>query len=506
MKTRFFRHASSGSEISFGVLGVLLVSTLAFLPVSADAQTPEAQPKNVFSPAPLFSPRDITTKTLPSGLQSVVKVAPGFDLVSIQVWVKSGSRFEKSGESGVAHLVETAVTRGSKNHPATESPDESGFLGAVRSVGGDGGALTSRDATFYSATVAPNYFARTLGAMADAVIRPDLSPEAIEEAKLSASDDITRRNFDPVSLASDLAYANSYAKHPYRNSALGSQASLGKLTMAQARDYHARQYVGKNITVVVCGKVSSAEAHAAIERAFKDVSNKTPVALALPADPFSGKKEMTRRTIVPRDALVLAWRSPGIDKAIDVAALDTLLALWSEGLDANLRTALLRDGEEGPNKPLVSGYDVDFLTQRDPGLFMISLSGINDREGAISTVLKEVKRVRDNPLPDAEFLRAKAQLRQQYMEQGENAVGQAGALGFYSVIASHQFAVDYLSLCAKVTKADLQRVARTYLTEDKIVQTEVVPLPRPREEDDGLQQNPVITIGFEQNFETGATR
>ena len=494
--------ASNFSAMKNQLWPFLFGALFCVLPMASAQNDPvsaaPAAPTPPFTPAPLFSARDISVKTLPSGVQSIVKTAPGFDLVSVQIWVKAGSRTERSDESGAAFVIETAAKTASKTFPASSTSDEGGFVGAIKTVGGDAGAFTSRDATFYSATVAAPHFTRALGALADAVLRPDLSDNALEDAKASASDEIIGRGFDAVALASDLAYQNAFSKHPYRRAAQGSTESLDALSPAKIRGFYNRQYVGKNIGVVVCGRVSPADAHAAVARAFATASAKAAVEVPVVADPFGGPKEVTRRTLVLRDALTLAWRSPGIDKPDDVVALDAILALWREGLDANLRKVLLRDGEDGPNKPLVEAFDVDFLTQRDPGLFMVSLSGVSDRDGALEAVQNEVKRLRESPISDAELLRARTQLRNQYLEQSENAAGQAGALGFYYAISTHQFAVEYLSRCARVSKADIQRVARTYFGDDKRVQIEVVPLPRPNapREDDLTPRNPTLTISF----------
>ncbi len=422
-----------------------------------------------------------------------MKSAGGSDLVSIQVWVRAGSRFETDKESGAAHLVELLALRGSKGFPAGMNDDDGGALGAIRALGGDAGSLSSRDSTFYSATVAAPFAARAIGIMADATLRPDFSPGAIEDAKVQAGDDISRRSFDPVSGASDLAYATAFSKHPYRRAAIGTENSLGALTQKTARAFYNRQYVGRNISVVVVGQIGANEAQKMVARAFSGASNRAAV---LPKTVSEGPLKLdviARRRMVSREVIDLGWRSPGIDNPDDCVALDTILSLWREGLDANLRRILLRDGDKGPLKPLVASFDVDYLTQKDPGLFLISLVDPQDREAAVEAILAEVKRIRENGVSQPELQRAKAELRDQYIDQGATVAGQAGALGFYDSIASFRFATDYLARCSKISAADLQRVAKKYLAPDRYIRTEISPLPRPRPEDDNGADGPVIT-------------
>ncbi len=329
--------------------------------------------------------------------------------------------------------------------------------------------------------------------MADAVLRPDFSPAAFEDAKVQSTEDIARRGFDPVASASDLAYATAFSKHPYRRAAIGSDAALGNLTRAIALDFYNRQYVGANISVVIVGQIDKSEAQKLIARTFGTASKR--VALR-PKTVEEGPLKLdivARRRLVARDVITLAWRSPGIDKPDDAVAFDTLLSLWREGLDANLRRILLRDGEKGPLTPLVASYDVDYLTQKNSGLFLVSLVDPQDREGAVEAVLNEVKRVRENGVSASELARAKAQLREQYIEQSASVGGQAGALGFYDAIATQRFAVEYLNRCDKISAADLQRVAQKYLAPDRYVRAEISPLPRPRPDAGPSDNGPIIT-------------
>lgn len=444
------------------------------LATQAHAQTPG------WTPAPLFASDQISQTTLPNGARVVVKTTPGAPVVSIQVWVRGGSRAEKPAEEGLAHLIEVAAVNGSKNQSYIENGDEGGLPGAIRVVGGETGSLTSRDATFYSATVATSDWGRALNALGDTVLQPDLSAAGVNRAKLIVANQLVGQIFNPVSQANDLAYATAYPKHPYGHSEIGSEDTLGALSVAKARDFYQRQYVGKNISIVIVGDVAASEAVEACKRVFAGASNAPPAAVNPKAEALPAEREVSEQAPVVSDVLALAWRSPGIENPRDVVATDALLALWREGLDANLRRLLLRDGPDGQNKPLVDSYDVDYLTQRDPGLILITLVGVQDRDETISVVENEIKRLGENGPGEAEMKRARELLRRQYLEQSESAAGQAGALGFYEMIADYKFALQYEQLTQTVTGADVQRIVREYLAPKKEIRASVTPLPRAR--------------------------
>ena len=447
--------------------------------IARGAETTLAAP---FKAAPLFSAADISFRTLPNGVRALVKRTPGAETLSVQVWLRVGSRFESDQNAGVAHLLETTALRAAKNQPA-QPTGEGGLGGAMRRIGGDAGALTSRDATFYSTTVATPFVSQAFDALANTVLRPDLSDAAIEDAKLSVADDLTRRTLDSVASASDLAYATAFARHPYRRAAIGNDESVASLSGAKVRDYYKTRYVGVNTTVVLVGDIDFTRGQNLIRAAFGAMPRGVRVEPKIALDPLPKTREATRRAGLSRDAVALAWRSSGIQNPRDVVTLDTLLALWREGVSANLRGRLLRGGPDSTdNPPLASAYEVDYLTQRDAGLFLITLAGTVDKAGAERAVLDEVARARDGALSPDEVARAKRLLHQQYIEQGENPAGQAGALGFYDVISSYQFAVNYLSLCESVTAPDIQRVARKYFAPGAMVRVELTPLVPPQEQ------------------------
>ena len=442
--------------------------------------TPSAFAQSDWQPAPLFAPSQIVQDALPNGTRVVVKQTPGAPVTAIQVWVRGGSRAEKPGEEGLAHLVEVAAVNGSKNQPFVEEGDEGGLSGAIRVVGGETGSLTSRDATFYSATVANADWGRALNALADTVLQPDLGAANVSRSKLIVANQLIAQVFNPVVQATNLAYATAYPNHPYGHAEIGSQDTLGGLSSAKARDFYKRQYVGRNISVVIVGDVAPADAVNAVKRIFAGASSAAPAAVNPNAGALPAEREFREKAPVATDTLTLAWRSPGIDKPRDVVATDALLSLWREGLDANLRRLLLRDGPDGENKPLVDSYDVDYLTQRDPGLILVTLVGVQDREATIGVIESEVKRLAERGPSEAEMARARDFLRRQYLEQSEGPAGQAGALGFYEAIADYKFALDYEELTQQVTVADVQRIAREYLALDKEIRATIEPLPRPR--------------------------
>lgn len=461
-----------------------------------------------FVPATLFDKRELNARRLPNGVRALVLSTRGVKdgttgVVTVQVWVRAGSRYETGDTAGAAGVLEEACLRASQSYPARPGDDESaatagGARGALLGLGAQVGSQTSRDAVFFTATLAPGFYPSALRALSDAVLRPRLSDADIKIARDRAEGEVEGRSGDPIALASDTAYDAAFSKHPYKRPAGGSTPALAKLTAKFARDYHAARFTGNNICVIVAGDVDAGQAHALIAREFASAAKGASAVQVSPESAPLNAKTVTVRRPLRAATVAIAWRAPGIGAPDDVLAMDVLLSHWKEGSEAALRRPLLgRDPDpnasddeaaQPDDNALALAYDVDFLTQRDPGLTIVTfIAPLSTREAAARAVLNEVTSVQKNGLTPVQLARAKSALRRQYLEQSETPSGAAGALGFYEMIADYTFAQTYLQRASNVTSDDVRRIASKYLSSSKYVQviiepqTPLSPTPEPPE-------------------------
>lgn len=482
----------------------LLASPLRAAAPDTAASTPhsDAAP-TVFKAVPLFDAASISVQTLPNGVRGLVREAHGSGLVSVQVWVRAGGRYENEAQSGASHLLAEVGLRGSQNYP--RRVDISGNISggpreSLEALGGDVKTLTSRDATFYSALVSAQFLPQALRALADATLRPTIADVSVVDARLDVASEQKRRETDALFASQDIAFRLAFGKHPYRKPAGGSSASIELLTVGEVRLFHQAHYVGKNLCVVVVGDAPSAVSQKLIAQFFGNAraasGKENAVVVEGGAPEF---KTVSRRFATANRVVTLAFRAPGINNPAEVVATDILLAHWKEGSGAHLRSLLL-----GPDKPAEGkaddaksdapalGFDADYLTQRDPGLLTITLV-LNPQanSAAIGVLMDEVQRVQEKGLSDEDLTRAKAALVRQYVEQSDTVSGQAGALGFYDMIADYKFATTYLDRIARATSDDVKRMANKYLSRTTYVQVVAEPQVRPRRDpDDGTIGNP----------------
>lgn len=453
--------------------------------------------------AKLFDPPTISLRVLPNGVRGIVHENPGSDLVSVQVWVRAGSAYETQQSNGVTNLIQHLALEATKStshkstlhngKPESREVKENSPQKRIDTLGGKLSALTARDSMFYSATVASPFLPQAVRALGAATLSPDLSDAKVEEVKNHLFTDIAL-NFDPIAAASDLAYATAFSSHPYRFSSQGNLATIAALTGKKVREYHQSRFIGSNISVILSGDLERETAHQLIAQEFSAArkteasSQGSSKAKAEPA--LTKVLRSSQPGSLPVSVLTFGFRSPAIENEKDVLAADLLLSHWKEGSRSRLHQ-LLRlekldeleaksaageesiDEEDEDSLPLALGFDVDYLTQRNSGLFLVSVIAPFDDAEVTGILFEEIAQLQNQGLSAEELSRAKTLLKQQYLRQSESLSGQGGALGFYEMINNYRFAETYLDRVARVTNEEVMHMARTYLKTDAHVQVTI---------------------------------
>jgi predicted Zn-dependent peptidase len=157
------------------------------------------------------------------------------------------------------------------------------------------------------------------------------------------------------------------------------------------------------------------------------------------------------------------FRAPGIARKRDVCAMDLIYTVLSDGRKARLTT-------EVEEKGLVNAFDFQFLTQRENGLVLLTAATTPDKELEARTALTEqLERLATDGVTDDELVRARRVLRNSYAFSNEAYSDQIGSLGFYEMIDTYRFAIDYIDAVNQVTADDVKRVASEYLSSDKAI-------------------------------------
>ncbi|WP_228111914.1 pitrilysin family protein [Zoogloea sp. 1C4] len=412
--------------------------------------------------------------TLPNGMKLIVKEDRRAPSVVHMVWYKVGAMDEVDGTSGVAHLLEHMMFKGTKK----VGPGE--FNKQVAAAGGRDNAFTSYDYTAYFQQVPKEALGKMMTLEADRMSNLQITEEGFrKEIEVVKEERRLRTDDKPRSLVVEQLMATAFQAHPYRRPIIGWMSDLDNMTAQDARDWHQRWYVPNNATLVVVGDVDHAAVFKEAERTYGHAK-----ARALPVrKPLSEPEQAgARRTVVKAPAelpyVALAWRVPtlrDIHKDGDYYALQVLAAVLDGYDGARLAKNIVR----GSRVAVTAGAGYDG-TARGESLFVMDgapAAGktVADVEAALRA---ELARIQTDGVSDDELRRVKAQAVSGQVYKRDSLMGQAMEIGMVEMVGlSWKNDAEMLARIRAVTPAEVQAVARKYFSDDHLTVAQLDPLP-----------------------------
>ncbi len=404
---------------------------------------------------PILDASQVTEKTLPNGLHLVVKEDRQWPVVALGVYLRAGSRFEQPAEVGAAHLVEHLLFE-------TTGDDDQKLAPFIESLGGQISATTLRDFVHVDVVVASRYLERVLPVLIKAVFEAGFNEQAtMRELAVVKREIVDRRERADIYM-DEMLWQLAYDKHPYGRPIGGTVADVDKLTYDTANQFYRRFYVPNNATLLAAGDVDPAWLEGRVklltaELKARDVGWQEP-----PPDPplqeTRVKAEPVQREI---SLLSFGWRAPAIDDKPAVCATDLVYTILGQRGVGRLTKNLINE------RKLLLSADVEFLTQKAPGLLTLTaVVPIGREEEAQAAIAREMQRLAEAPVTDEELDRAKRLLYAEYAFSNESLDDQVGSMGFYASIDTYRFALDYIDQVMKVTPAEIQALVAKHFRPD----------------------------------------
>ncbi len=401
-------------------------------------------------------------RTLANGLSVYTSLDRTTPNVTVQVWYGVGSKDDPVGRSGFAHLFEHMMFKATKDLPA-ESMDR-----FTEDVGGIYYASSYDDFTNYYEVVPANHLERLLW-----VESQRLGFLVVDEANFKSERDVVKEELRQRVLASPYGRLfalylpkASYTTHPYRRPGIGSIEELDAATIDDVRAFHRAYYRPDNAALIVAGNFDEAQLQGWIDKYFGPLpSPNEPLKRVAAVEPprTSAGVYTGYGPNVPLPAVAITWLGP---KAADpdAPALNVLDAILSAGKSARLYDALVYDQQISAEV----FSDADLPAQ--PGMFVVGsiMATGHTLEQGEQALLAVVRDLRDRPPSAAELAEAKTELVIGKLRERETLDGRAFALGYaLRTQGDAAQANQELGQIQAVTAADVQRVARKYLTEDR---------------------------------------
>lgn len=461
MKSRLFAAAS----IAALMLGVSACATSSHADAMVEAATADPRATADAQSGPVVvPPLGFQERTLANGLRVFTARDMSTSNVTVQVWYKVGSKDDPQDRSGFAHLFEHLMFKATENFP-----DET-FDRLTEDVGGNNNAFTSDDVTAYHETIPANHLERLIFAEADR-----LGSLVVNESVFESERDVVKEEYRQGVLASPYGRlfslfvpATVYQEHPYRRSTIGSIENLDAATIEDVRRFHATYYRPDNAYLIVSGNFDQAQLDGWIDRYFAPLTNPDR---PLPANDVrepepTGPREATfHAPNVPLPAVVLAWPTVRYDHP-DRAALTVLDGILSTGESSRLYRSLVYDQQltSQTSSSLDASQQAGALTA-----YAIMAEGKTPEEG-LAALRAEAARLRDTPVTAAELAEARNELVASALRQRETVEDRANVLGWSLINTGDAAAADReIADLQAVTAADIQRVARRYLTDQRSI-------------------------------------
>jgi len=308
---------------------------------------------------------EVFEKTLANGLKVIVREDHRAPVLVQQIWYKAGSMDELTGKTGVAHVLEHLMFKGTKSVPAGE------FSRRIAAAGGRENAFTSNDYTAYFQQLHKSKLPLAMKLEADRMHNLDLSAaEFAKEIKVVMEERRMRTDDEPHALLQEKMTAAVYVEHPYQHPVIGWMSDLEQMTVADARDWYKKWYAPNNATLVVAGDVAAPAVFALAERYYGSIPKQLQPPRRVYTEPVQlGIKRMVVKAPAELPLLVMSFHAPNIiDPKQDWKpyALEMLAGVLSGNDSARLNKHLVREQQVASS--VAAGYD---SASRGPGVFTL---------------------------------------------------------------------------------------------------------------------------------------
>lgn len=388
---------------------------------------------------------------LKNGMKIVLVESHKSPVLSIQMWVKTGSADEKKGEEGISHFIEHLVFKGTKRFGVGE------IAATVEGAGGELNAYTSFDQTVFYVTISKEFQKVGLEVIAEMMGFPGFDSKEIDNEREVVIEEIKRSNDSPHRQASKLLFSTMYRKHPYGIPVIGYSENISSVSRDTLVNYYKGRYNPQNMTLVIAGDFKSPEMRKQIDEHFGKFSKNKLRVVKRP--PVAAKGSVVVRKAPFNETIVhIAFPIPKASHK-DIAALEVFALILGQGDSSRLNQRLRM------NEHLVNYAGSSVFVARDPGFMAISLS-LNEKDlaPALSALQDEVIRAVSEPPTEQEVKKAMTNLASEQFYNQETVDGLARNFGHYQdLFGNPAYFAKFLKQVESLNGADIMKAGRKYL-------------------------------------------
>ena len=410
---------------------------------------------NPLSQAQATTAEDIKSFTLDNGMKIMVLEDSSIPNANMYLFWKVGSRNEVPGITGISHFFEHMMFNGSKKYGPKM------FDRTMEAAGGANNAYTTEDMTVYTDWFPANALETMFDLEADRIANLDINPAMVEsERGVVQSERSTGLENSNWNTLEGEVKGVAFLAHPYSWSVIGHESDIAAWTLEDLVQYHKTYYAPNNAVVVIAGDVKLAQVKALADKYFAPIPAQTPPKAVRTVEP---EQKGERRTFVQKASVstpnvMLAYHIPAATHA-DFYAMDLLSSILSQGNSSRLYQALV-------DKQVALEAQTYMPMSVDPNLFYVM--GVATPEVKASTLeralIEQIDAIATNGVSQQELDKVKNIKLMDFYRAMETINGKANTIGTYEMyFGSYDKLFNAPEAYNKVTPADIQRVAQTYL-------------------------------------------
>jgi zinc protease len=401
---------------------------------------------------------------LSNGLKLIIREDHRSPTVAHMVWYRAGSMDEVNGKTGVAHVLEHMMFKGTDKVKAGE------FSRLVAAVGGRENAFTSRDYTAYFQQVEKSKLDEVIKLEADRMSNLNFDDaEFLKEIQVVMEERRLRTEDNPSSLLNESLMATAYMSSPYRHPVVGWMNDLQNMTAADAREWYRSWYKPNNATIVIAGDVDAKQVLATIEKYYGAVSAQVlPVRKPQIEPQQKGIKQVQVKAPADSAQLAMAWKVPRLEPGKlddpEPYALELLTAVLDGYDNARLNRTLVK--QEKVVNDVGVGYD---MVSRGPELFQINATMAKGKSvaQAQASIRKAIDEIKQKGVLESELKRIKVRILSEQIYKRDSIFGQAMEIGSTEMAGFSWKDIDYmLEKMQTITPEQVQAVTKRYLVDE----------------------------------------
>ena len=410
---------------------------------------------------------DLVEFHLDNGLQVLLKPVHSAPVATCWIWYRVGARNELPGRTGISHWVEHMMFKGTPAFP------KGSIMRLVNKNGGILNGFTSEDYTAYFETLPSERLDLGLRIEADRMAHSVFEPDEVASERTVIISERQGSENSPNFLLLEELMALAFRAHPYGHQVVGWKEDLRRMTRDELWGHYRTYYGPHNAVLIVVGDVDATAMRARVEELFASIPAGPPPPPVLAVEP----PQTGERRVVVRQPGTARYFQAGFHvpnarhpDTFPLMVLDAVLGgaspmTFGGGSTPTHRSARLYKALV--ETELASRVGCDFSPGIDPNLFYFQATVRDGRtlEEVERAMWDQLKRLQDEPVSQAELNKAQKQSRAQFAYALEGVTNQALWLGFMEMVDDYTRFFTFLDDLARVTAADVQRVAQTHLIE-----------------------------------------